>query len=142
LAASRLGTRRSGEVPAIPGSESFGTRLVVFLTEDDRTAHRETCNVLLDRAREEGLAGATVWRGIEGFGRSGRVRTSRFPDTAAGLPLAVEFIDQDDQIEDFLPVIHELAPGALVTSERVRISRYLVSPGPTIDDPMPGKQEP
>lgn len=115
---------------------------MVFLTEDDRAAHRETCDVLVDRAREEGLAGATVWRGIEGFGRSGRVRTSRFPDTAPGLPLAVEFIDRDDQIDDFLPIIHELAPGALVTSERVRFSRYLAGSRPAIGGPAPEKQEP
>lgn len=99
------------------------TRIVVFLSEDDRLGRRRLHEVLVERAREEGMAGASVWRGIEGFGGSGRIRTARFPDAAAGLPLAVELVDTPERVEAFLAVVHELAPGALVTRETVTLTR-------------------
>jgi PII-like signaling protein len=100
------------------------TRVMVFFSEDDKIGHRGLHLVLLERARDEGLAGATVWRGIEGFGASGAIRTSRFPDAATGLPLVLELIDTPERVEAFLPVLHELAPGALITREQVEITRF------------------
>jgi len=111
--------------------ERVGTRLMVFLSEDDRCGHKELAAVLVERAREAGLAGATLWRGIEGFGASGRVRTARFPDMASGLPLVVEVIDRAERIEAFLPAVAELAPGSLVTREDVRIRRGPPAGAPT-----------
>jgi uncharacterized protein len=106
-------------------SELIGTRLTAFLSEDDRSGHRGLYAVLLERAQEHGLAGATLQRGIEGYGKSGELRTNRFPDLAAGLPLVLEFIDTPDQIEAFLSVLSELAPGALVTRESVTMIRIV-----------------
>jgi hypothetical protein len=103
--------------------EDAAVRLMIFLSEDDRLHHRGLHERLLTRARENGIIGATVWRGIEGFGPSGHVRTSRFPDSTTGLPLALELIDSAERIENFLEVVHELAPGSFVTSEEVRIIR-------------------
>lgn len=100
-----------------------GTRLMVFLSEDDRAGHRGVHEQLLERARHDGMAGATVWRGVEGFGTSGRLRTTRFPDMAAGLPLAFELIDTPERVDAFMAVVKDLAPGALVTREPVRMSR-------------------
>ncbi|MGA2209333.1 MAG: DUF190 domain-containing protein [Acidimicrobiales bacterium] len=100
-----------------------GTRLTVYLTEDDRAGRRCLYEVLLERAREDGMAGASIWRGIEGFGASGRLRTSRFPDAANGLPVAVEVIDLPERVEAFLAVVRLLAPGSLVTREAVQIRR-------------------
>ncbi len=105
-------------------TEEEGTRVVVFLTEDDRAGHHGLHEVILERARSEGIAGGTLWRGIEGFGSSGNLRTNRFPDSASGLPLVVEFIDSPERIESFLPTLRELAPGSLITREPVRISRH------------------
>ncbi len=99
------------------------TRLMVFLSEDDRVGHRSVAEELLRRAREAGLAGATIWRGIEGFGANGRLRAARLPDLARGLPLVVELIDDEAAVLAFLPVVCELAGGALVTTEEVHISR-------------------
>lgn len=114
------------------------TRIVVFLTEDDRVGHRGLHEAIVQRAREEGMAGASVWRGIEGFGRSGRVRTARFPDAAAGLPLAVELVDAPEKIESFLAIVRQLAPGSLVTREDVSLQRLSGSGEPsTLDDPVP-----
>lgn len=113
------------------------TRVMVFLSEDDRVAHHRLHEALLDRAREDGLAGATLWRGIEGFGASGRLRTARFPDAATGLPLALELIDAPERIEAFLSVVRELAPGCLVTREQVQMTRFGGSPLHGLDDPGP-----
>jgi PII-like signaling protein len=105
------------------GTDEDGTRVVVFLTEDDRAGHRRLHQVIIERARDEGISGATLWRGVEGFGSSGKVRTDRFPDSITGLPLALEFIDSPEQMEAFLPALVELAPGSLITRESVRICR-------------------
>jgi uncharacterized protein len=114
------------------------TRLMVFLSEDDRVGHRGLHEALLERAREDGMAGATVWRGVEGFGSSGRLRTGRFPDASTGLPLAVELIDTPERIEGFVSVVKRLAPGSLVTRESVQMSRQDHGRAPALDDPGPG----
>lgn len=117
--------------------ERPGIRLMVFLTEDDRSSRRPLYQALLDRAREDGLAGATVWRGVEGFGPSGRLRTTRFPDMATGLPLAVEVIDVAERIDAFVSGVKELAPGALVTREPVQMARRELETPRPLDDPSP-----
>ncbi len=111
-------------------------RLFVFLTDEDHCGHRRLHNVLLERARDSGIAGGTLWRGLEGYGRSGVVRSNRFVDSTLGLPLALEFIDSEEKIESFLPVLAELAPGSLVTRETVHMSRARPGdPGTGVDDP-------
>lgn len=64
-------------------ADTNGTRLTIFLTEDDRVDHHPVYEVLVQRARERGMAGATVCRAVEGYGRSRRIRTLRFPDAFA-----------------------------------------------------------
>lgn len=98
-------------------------RLMVFLTEDDRVGPRLVVDLLVERAKRAGLAGATVWQGIEGFGRSGHLRAERLVDLARGLPLVLEIIDGEDAIAAFVPTVQEVAPGALVTLEPVEVSR-------------------
>jgi PII-like signaling protein len=101
---------------------------MVFLSEEDRVGHRRLQDLLLARARELGLAGATIWRGIDGFGRSRRVRSARFPDADAGLPIVVEVIDSAEATERFLEVVRELAPGSFVTREPVWLARPGAAP--------------
>lgn len=102
-------------------ADVLGWRVMVFLSEDDRYGHHSAGEELLERARRAGLAGATVWRGVEGFGASGHLRTTRFPDVADGLPLAVEVVDVDEHVDAFLRDVHDVVPGALVTRERVEM---------------------
>lgn len=118
----------------MPVSE-VGTRIMIFLSEDDRMGRHGLHQALLDRAREDGMAGATIWRGIEGFGESGHIRTGRFPDALMGLPLALEVIDRPERIEAFLPAVKELAPGSLVTSEQVQMTRFGRTRAHALDDP-------
>lgn len=104
-------------------------RVMVYLSEDDRHHHHGLHDSLLKRALEIGIVGASVWRGIEGFGPSGRVRTARFPDANTGLPLVVEVIDDAEHIEQFLCVVSELAPWSLVTKEIVKLSNVAPTSG-------------
>lgn len=120
----------------MPVSE-VATRIMVFLSEDDRLRHRGLSEAIVERARQDGMAGATVWRGIEGFGSAGHIRTARSPDATLGLPLAVELLDVPERIEAFLPVVQKLAPGSLVTREQVEMTRFDSAPDPSIDDPGP-----
>jgi PII-like signaling protein len=117
--------------------DQVGTRIVIFLSEDDRTGHRGLHEALLERAREDGMAGATVWKGVEGFGSSGHIRTNRFAALVTGMPVALEVIDLPERIEAFLPTVRELAPGSLVTKEQVHMTRITPSPAHALDDPTP-----
>lgn len=121
--------------------ETVGIRLMVFLSEDDRLGHHGLHEVLLNRAREDGIAGATVWRGIEGFGASGHLRTARFPDANLGLPLALEVIDLPERIEAFLPTILELAPHSFVTKEQILVRRFGEAIEPNLDEERPEKSQ-
>lgn len=118
-------------------TSQVATRIVVFLSEDDRSGRHGLHEALLERAREDGLAGATIWRGIEGFGSSGRIRTARFPDAMIGLPVTVELVDSPERIEEFLPVVKELAPRSFVTREEVTVTRFDSTQPPALDDPRP-----
>jgi uncharacterized protein len=120
--------------------DQVGTRIVIFLSEDDRTGHRGLYEALLERAREDGMAGATVWKGVEGFGSSGHIRTNRFADLVTGMPVALEMIDLPERIEAFLPTVRELAPGSLVTKEQVHMRRNAPTPAHALDDPTPKGQ--
>lgn len=115
------------------------TRIMIFLSEDDRRGRDSLHELLVQRAREEGMAGATVWRALEGFGASRRVRTARFPDAAMGLPIAVELVDEAERIEEFLEVVRELAPGSFVTREQVAFTRLGARPAGGLDDPRPNR---
>ena len=108
--------------------EEEAVRIMIFLSEDDRHHHHGLHEALLNTALEHGIVGASVWRGIEGFGPTGRVRTLRFPDANTGLPLVVEVIDSPERIEEFLRTVRELAPDSLVTKETIHLSRPTASP--------------
>ena len=101
--------------------DARASRLLVYLTEDDRSDGRSTADVVLEQARRLGLAGATVWRGVEGFGASGHLRSDRFPDLARGMPLVVEVIDSPERIRQLAGIVDSLAPGVLMTTEAVQV---------------------
>jgi uncharacterized protein len=111
------------------------TRLMVFCSEDDWAGDRRLDDTLLEQARADGIAGATVWRGIQGFGASGRERRSRFVHWGKGLPLVVELVDTPERVETFLSVVKRLAAGCLVTREQVHVIRPQPHRPPAHDNP-------
>lgn len=110
-----------------PGREA---RLVrIFIGESDHWDGRPLYEALVQRAREMGLAGATVLRGIEGFGASSVVHTARILRLSEDLPIVVELVDVADKIEQFLRVADDMVREGLVTVERVEIRKYLPDSG-------------
>ena len=79
--------------------------------------------------RRQGLAGATVLRGIEGFGASSRIHTSRILSLSEDLPLVIEIVDTADKVEGFLAAVDELLTEGLVTMERVEVRAYRARQG-------------
>lgn len=110
-----------------PGSEA---RLVrIFVGESDHWEGRPLYEALVHRAREMGLAGATVLRGIEGFGASSVVHTARILRLSEDLPIVIELVDSKDKTDEFLAVADEMVREGLVTVERVEIRKYQADQG-------------
>ncbi len=102
-------------------SPGGGKRLTVFVGEYDRYRHRPLAEAILERAREEGLAGGTMMRGIEGFGPSGRLKTTRLLSSSDDLPVVIEIVDRSPRIDAFLPILHRMAGDVLVTLEELDV---------------------
>jgi PII-like signaling protein len=101
-----------------------GCLLRVFIGESDKHEGRPLYEWLVKRAREHGLAGATVLRGIEGFGAHSRVHTAKILQLSTDLPIVVEIVDSREKIEMFWPVIDGAISEGLATLERVEIRFY------------------
>jgi len=98
--------------------------LRIMIGESDRVGGHPTYEKIVELARSEGLAGTTVLRGIEGFGRSSRIHTARILRLSEDLPIVVEIVDAADKIDAFLPKLDPLVKGGLVTLERVEVLVY------------------
>ncbi|GAA3347315.1 DUF190 domain-containing protein [Amorphoplanes nipponensis] len=103
-------------------------RLTVFVGESDQWRHKPVFTEIVHRAHAAGLAGATVLRGVEGFGASNRVHTTRLLSLSEDLPVAVIIVDEQDKIREFLPQLDELITEGLVILDPVEVIRYLGRP--------------
>jgi PII-like signaling protein len=101
-----------------------GKLLRVFIGESDRDGHRPAYQAIVELARREGLAGATVLRGLAGFGRSSRLHTASILRLSEDLPIVIEIVDTAERIDAFLPKLEPLVGGGLVTLERVEVLAY------------------
>ena len=99
-------------------------RLSIFLGEDDTWHHKPLHHEIVLRARGAGLAGATVLRGCEGYGRSFMIHTHRILSLTEGLPVVVLIVDTDDRIRAFLPELDELVGEGTVLLDEVDVLRY------------------
>lgn len=102
--------------------------LRVFVGETDRHAGRPLYEVIVEEARKAGLAGATVLRGVLGFGAASRIHTAKILRLSEDLPMVVEIVDKPDRIAAFLPTLDGLLQEGLITLERVRILAYRHGP--------------
>jgi hypothetical protein len=98
--------------------------LRIFIGENDRFDGHPLYESIVLKAREQGLAGATVLRGPMGFGHSSRVHTAKILRLSEDLPIVVEIIDSEENINAFLPLLDTMVKGGLVSLEEVRILRY------------------
>jgi len=104
--------------------EGEGKLLRLFIGESDRWHGKPLYQAIVERVRAEGLAGATVVRGIEGFGADSRLHTSRILRLSEDLPVVVEIVDTAEQIERIVPILDEMVGEGLLTLERVQIVAY------------------
>ena len=100
------------------------TLLRLFVGERDRHGHKPLYEAIVLKAREHGLAGATVLRGPMGFGHSSRLHTAKILRLSEDLPMVVEIVDAEDKIHAFLGTIEPIMGAGLVTLERVQVLRY------------------
>ncbi len=101
-----------------------GCLLRVFIGESDRFEGRPLHEWIVLKARQEGLAGATVLRGMMGFGPSSRIYTTKILRLSEDLPIVIEIVDTREKIESFLEIIDSVIGEGLVTLEKARIHLY------------------
>jgi PII-like signaling protein len=104
--------------------EGPATRLTIFIGESDQWHHRPLYTEIVHRAHAAGIAGATVIRGIEGYGASSRVHTSRLVSLSTDLPVAVVVVDVAERIDAFLPQLDELIAEGMVIRDEVHVVAY------------------
>jgi PII-like signaling protein len=105
-----------------------GHLLRIFIGESDRFEGRSLYEWIVRKAREQGLAGATVLRGLGGFGAHSRLHTAKVLRLSADLPIVIEIVDTIQKIEAFLPIIDGVVKEGMATLEKVDIRFYRSGP--------------
>ena len=98
--------------------------LRIFIGENDHFDGKPLYEVIVISARERHLAGATVLRGPMGFGKSSRLHTSKILRLSEDLPLVIEIVDSEDNINAFLPILDGMMSSGLITLEKVQVLQY------------------
>lgn len=102
--------------------------LRIFVGEIDKVGHQLLYEAILLAAKEEGLAGGTVLKGVMSFGASSRIHLARLIELSEDLPIVIEIVDKDEKIDAFLPVVSDLIEkcghGGLITVEKVEVLYY------------------
>lgn len=99
-------------------------RVTVFIGENDTWHHKPLYTEIVHRAHAAGLAGASVFRGIEGFGASSLIHTSRLLSLSEDLPVAIVIVDTEEHVRAFLPQLDELVTEGLVILDDCEVIRY------------------
>ena len=99
----------------------------IFFGESDRWHHQSLELALLERLRREGFAGATVFRGVAGFGAQSVIHTTHLLELSTDLPVVIEVVDTEEKIDQLVPILDEMLDDGLVTLEKVKVLRYSAS---------------
>src|SRR5438552_19142855 len=105
--------------------EGHQRRLTIFVGEADHHGHTPLATGIVQRAHQAGLAGASVFRGVEGYGASNHIHTTRILSLSDDLPIAVIIVDADERIRAFLPELDELINEGLVIIDDVEVLKYV-----------------
>ncbi len=104
--------------------EGEGKLVRVFIGESDTYDGKPLYQAIVERIRREHFAGATVIRGIEGYGASSRLHTARILRLSEDLPVIIEVVDTEERIDELLPILDEMVGDGLVTVEKAHIILY------------------
>ncbi len=102
--------------------------LRIFIGESDKLHGRPLYEMIVEDARRRGLAGATVLRGVIGFGATSRIHTAKILRLSEDLPMVIEIVDKPERIAEFLPDLDQIITEGLVTLEKVRVIAYRHDP--------------
>jgi PII-like signaling protein len=108
--------------------EGEGQLLRIFIGESDRWEGRPLFEAIVELVRREGLAGATVLRGIEGFGADSRLHTARILRLSEDLPVVIEIVDTEENVQRVLPMLDQMVGEGMLTVERVHVIAYRGTP--------------
>lgn len=103
-------------------------RVCVYIGESAKLRGKPVYQAIVERARQEGLAGATACRAMLGFGANSRLRTDKILRLSEDLPVVIEIVDVEENIQRFLPLLDEMIGEGLVTVEPVRVIAYRSNP--------------
>ena len=102
--------------------------LRIFVGESDKLGHKSVYEEIVVAARKAELAGATVYRGVMGFGKNSRIHSSKILRLSEDLPLVIEIVDEEEKIDSFIPTIKSIFEkadsGGLITVEHAEIIHY------------------
>ena len=101
----------------------------IFLGESDKIRGRPAYAAIVEEARRRGIRGATVLRGIMGYGAGSRIHSAAILRLSEDLPIVIELVDEEARIRGFLPWLGEVLGGGLVTLEKVEVTRYSAAGG-------------
>ena len=105
-------------------------RLTIFVGESDHHGHTPLATEIVQRAHRAGLAGASVFRGVEGYGASNHIHTTRILSLSDDLPIAIIIVDTDEAIQRFVPELDDLITEGLVILDEVAVIKYVGRPRP------------
>ena len=105
-----------------------GTLLRIMIGENDQHQGKPLYEQIVFKAKELNLAGATVIRGILGFGADSRIHTAKILRLSEDLPVVIEIVDREERIQGFLPELDAMLVDGLVTLEKVRVIKYQGNP--------------
>ncbi len=109
--------------------EGHQKRLTIFIGEADHHGHTPLATEIVQRAHRAGLAGASVFRGVEGYGASNHIHTTRILSLSDDLPIAIVIVDNEERIRAFLVDLDELITEGLVIVDDVDVVKYVGRPG-------------
>lgn len=107
-----------------PQLNGHGVRVRAYFGERDKHAGKPLWRVLLETLRQGGASGATVSRGLAGYGAHSRIHAASLVDLSTDLPLVLEWVDTEERVQRLLPAIEALLQGGMITTDPVTIIRY------------------
>ncbi|MBP2628019.1 MAG: hypothetical protein H6Q68_2730 [Firmicutes bacterium] len=108
----------------MPKITSRAKRLRIYIGDTDRYKGRVLYQVIVEKAKELDMAGATVFRGLMGYGANSRIHTAKIVDLSSDLPMMVEIIDSEEYIKKLLPYLDEMVQEGLVTMDDIEVIKY------------------
>jgi PII-like signaling protein len=108
----------------VPKITSKAKRLRIYIGESDRWKQRSLYQAIVQKAKELDMAGATVFRGLMGYGANNRIHTATIVDLSSDLPILIEIIDSEEYIKKLLPYLDEMLKGGMITIDDIEVIKY------------------